>query len=99
MQIQIAWKNMFRYKRRTLITAFAISCGVFFTMLLSGLLDGMNNESYLNMIEYETGSAKVYASGYFENKDKLSFDTFLESNECKNLESFFEAKNILYTPT
>lgn len=99
MILKIAWKNMFRYKRRTLITAFAISCGVFFTMLLYGLLDGMDKESYLNMIEYETASAKIYTQEYFDNKDTYPFDSFIEKDDCEKIENFLEEKKISYTPS
>ena len=50
----MAWKNIFRYKKRTIVTASAVAFGVLFTVLLDALIFGLSNESEINMLEYET---------------------------------------------
>ncbi|MCK9170824.1 MAG: FtsX-like permease family protein [Treponema sp.] len=64
----MAWKNMLRYKRRSVITAAAIAAGILFSIFTDGLLAGLDQESSVNMMEYETSGAKIYAGGYFEKR-------------------------------
>ena len=61
MLISIAFKNMLRYKRRTLVTSCAVAFGVMFSIVFNGFLTGMNNESIRNLIDYETSGAKFFA--------------------------------------
>ena len=43
MILKMAWKNIFRYKKRTLVTASAIAFGVLFTILFNALIFGLSN--------------------------------------------------------
>lgn len=68
MIFSMAWKNMLRYKKRSIITAVAISVGILFSIFVDGMLTGLDQESSVNMVNYETSGAKVYADGYFEER-------------------------------
>ncbi len=65
--ISLAWKNLSRYRRRTLITSGALAVGLIFFIFLDGWLQGAERESERNIIWYESGSAKVMTSGYLED--------------------------------
>ena len=77
MLVSIAFKNMLRYKRRTLVTSCAVAFGVMFSIVFNGFLAGMNNESTRNLIDYETSGAKFripatdYRSGAVFNRRKF----------------------------
>jgi len=70
----LAVKNLFRYGRRTLITASAISIGIMAFILMDSALKGINKDSERNLIWYETGSAAFFSPGYWEDHDYLPLD-------------------------
>lgn len=83
----MAVRNIFRYKRRSLITSIAIAVGVMFTIMIDGLLVGSENESARNIQEYETGDAKIYQTGYFKERRFLPYTIFLEPADRKAIET------------
>ena len=97
MILKMAWKNIFRYKKRTLVTASAIAFGVLFTVLFNALIFGISNESEINILEYETPGAKIFAEGYFEEIKKLPMEYLIEENDASKVASYLESKKIPYT--
>ena len=97
MILKMAWKNIFRYKKRTLVTASAIAFGVLFTILLDALVFGISNESEINILEYETSGAKIFAGGYFEKIKTLPMDYLIEQNDSEKIAAYLDSKNIPYT--
>jgi len=65
--ISLAWKNLSRYRRRTMITAGALAVGLIFFIFMDGWLQGAERESERNIIWYESGSAKVTTVEYLED--------------------------------
>lgn len=98
MIFSMAWKNMFRYKRRTFITASAIALGIMFSIMMEGLLFGADQDSKRNLIWYETSAAKIYASYYFEQKETFPVQYFINNEQRKELESFLSRQNVRYAP-
>ena len=97
MILKMAWKNIFRYKKRTLVTASAIAFGVLFTVLFNALIFGLSNESEINILEYETPGAKIFAEGYFEEIKKLPMEYLIEEKDASKATSYLESKKIPYT--
>jgi len=69
--LRLAMKNLFRHGRRTLITATAIAFGLMMFILMDSLLGGIGEESERNMILYESGSARIVHSEYWEKKENM----------------------------
>ena len=65
--IALAFKNMWRYRRRTLITAFAIAIGVGMYIFMDAWLLGAEYESVRNLVRLETGSARIFHNLFWEN--------------------------------
>ncbi|MCD6122968.1 MAG: ABC transporter permease, partial [Spirochaetales bacterium] len=57
--VSLAWKNLSRYKRRTVITMIAIAFGISMYIWIDGFLLGMEKESERNLLWYETGVAEI----------------------------------------
>lgn len=95
MILKMAWKNIFRYKKRTLVTASAIAFGVLFTVLFNALIFGLSNESEINILEYETPGAKIFAEGYFEEIKKLPMEYLIEEKDASKATSYLESKKFL----
>ena len=98
MIFSIAWKNMFRYKRRTLITASAIALGIMFSIMMEGMLFGADQDSKRNLIWYETSAAKIYAASYFEQKETFPVQYFIDKEQRSVLDDFLKKKNIKFAP-
>ena len=75
---RLAWKNLWRHKRRTLITGFSISLGVF----LSVTFTGTGDYSYTNMIDASAtmgfGHVTIEAKGF---NDTPTLDKRLKNSE------------------
>lgn len=67
--IKLAWRNIFRNKRRTIITSIAIGIGLASLIFTAALMEGMIN----NMIQSATssflGQAQVHGGGFRETQD------------------------------
>ncbi|MBL7969901.1 MAG: ABC transporter permease, partial [Prolixibacteraceae bacterium] len=73
--LKLAWRNIWRNKRRTLITVASI----FFGVLLSAYMTSMQEGSYDKMVDivvkFYSGYMQVHQEDYWENKSiNNSFD-------------------------
>jgi len=86
MLFKLAFRNVFRYKRRTIITFSAISYGLGLMALGICLYNGVDTHAMDNIINSQTSHLKVLAAGYFEEKDEVPLEfTIDEPQEIKSL--------------
>lgn len=78
---QLAWRNLARNRRRTWISAVTVAFAVFLLQLSYSMLVGLEDQSFDNLINYQTAHAKVYAAGYFEEREDLSLDYAINGPE------------------
>lgn len=76
--ISLAFKNLTRYKRRTLITAGAIAVGIMMYIYIDSMLMGAEYESVRNLKWYETASARIIHKDYWENRFQRPLDLNVE---------------------
>jgi ABC-type lipoprotein release transport system permease subunit len=69
--LTLSWKNLSRHRKRTIITASAIAFGLSMYLFLDSWLLGAELDSERNLIWYETSSARVHNSDYWENRDRM----------------------------
>ncbi|MFW5747488.1 MAG: ABC transporter permease, partial [bacterium] len=79
--ITLAWKNLSRYRRRTLITAAAIAVGLMMFIFVDGFLLGVDTESERNLQLFETGSAQIQHEEYFAERERFTLDYVVEDPE------------------
>ncbi len=72
--LRLGARNLLRNRKRTLITAFTVAIAVFLLQLLMGVMVGLERQSYDNLIRYQTGHAKVYRDGYFQEREELPLE-------------------------
>ena len=77
----LAWRNVFRHKRRTLITAAAISVGLASMIMMNTMMNGMDNLASRNVINYETGHFEIFAKGYYREEGMFPLDTIIDDPE------------------
>ena len=61
---RIAWRNLGRNRRRTLLTASALSFGFVASVLMIGYMDGMVEEMIANGTQVATGQVQIHAEDY-----------------------------------
>ncbi len=60
----MAWRNIWRNRRRTLVTIAAMTTAVLITICYSGLVAGMLSHFKSNALDFELGGAQIFAPGY-----------------------------------
>lgn len=71
---KLAFRNIFRFKRRTFITLSAISVGLGLLILSICLMNGVDKQSISNIINCQTSHIKIFKAGYFEKREELPMD-------------------------
>jgi putative ABC transport system permease protein len=87
---QLAWKNLWRNKRRTLITAASVFFAVFFALLMRSFQLGAYDRMFKNVIESYTGYLQIQNQDYF---DEPVIDNSFELTE-KLLDSIKSDPNV-----
>jgi putative ABC transport system permease protein len=71
---RLGWRNLKRNRRRTWITASTVALAVLLLQFSNAILIGVEQQSFDNLINFQTGHAKVYADGYFELRDEFPLE-------------------------
>ncbi len=77
----LAWKNLSRYRKRTIITASAIAFGLAVYIFMDGWLKGAEVESERNLVLYETSSSRVLTREYWAEHDRMPLSSAIEDPE------------------
>jgi ABC-type lipoprotein release transport system permease subunit len=67
LYLRLAWRNIWRHRRRTLIIVLAMGFGLSLMMMYDGLVDGFNQAIYGNAIKVLGGNIQVHAESYGES--------------------------------
>ena len=67
--IRLAMKNLFRYKKRTIITSAALAAGITVYILMDSMIAGSMDMSDQNLLRYELGHGKVTTRQWWEDRD------------------------------
>jgi ABC-type lipoprotein release transport system permease subunit len=78
MLFTVAWKNIWRNKRRTLITAASIMFAVMFSVVMRGFQLGVWDHLVDGVLHSYSGYIQIHSKGYWDNR---SFDYSMPENE------------------
>jgi len=78
---KLGLKNLTRQKRRNVITIMVIAFAFFSYLLMDSLMNGMEEMSFENLKNYDTGSIQVTYPEYWEDKDKLPLENLIYLNQ------------------
>ena len=67
--IRLAWRNIWRNKRRTLLTAASIFLAIFLALLVRSMQTGMFDRLIDISIRSYTGHIQIHKNGYWDDKD------------------------------
>ena len=78
MLLKLAWLNIWRNKRRTIITATSVFFAVVLAIVFRSLTDGIYDNMIHNVVSYSSGYLQVHKKGYWNEQ---SIDNTFEENE------------------
>ena len=70
LYLRLAWRNLWRHRRRTLIVVLAMGMGLALMMMYDGLVAGFDQAIYGNAIRVLGGNIQVHAAGYRAKADQ-----------------------------
>lgn len=66
---RMAWRNVWRNTRRSMVTMMAMTFGLWVMILYSGLMEGYLMGMEEDVLEYEVGDIQIQAEGYLDRPD------------------------------
>jgi len=69
LYFRLAWRNIWRHRRRTVIIVLAMGLSLALMMFYDGLIDGFNQAIAQNAVRVLGGNIQVHAEGYREKVD------------------------------
>jgi len=66
LYLRLAWRNIWRHRRRTVIVVLAIGLTMWMMMMYDGMVGGFKQAIYGNAIKVLGGNVQVHAVGYQE---------------------------------
>lgn len=63
----MAWRNLWRYRRRTLVTVAAMTLALLVMVLYTSLVEGYLRDLERNIVDVEMGDVEVFAPDYRDN--------------------------------
>ncbi|MFA5972331.1 MAG: FtsX-like permease family protein [Lentimicrobiaceae bacterium] len=90
MLAKLAWRNIWRNKRRTLITAASVLFALLFALVMRSMQIGTYGKMISNLVQAYTGYIQVQEAGYWDKKDinhtfELSDTLLQEISSVKNV--------------
>lgn len=68
LYLNLAWRNIWRNKRRTIITMLSIIVAVFLASVMRSMQEGQYSDMIENTVGTFTGYIQVHADGYWDDK-------------------------------
>jgi ABC-type lipoprotein release transport system permease subunit len=69
LYLRLAWRNIWRHRRRTVIIVLAMGLSLGMMMFYDGLMDGFNDAIAGNAVRVLGGNVQIHAEGYREKVD------------------------------
>jgi putative ABC transport system permease protein len=75
--IKLGLRNLTRQKRRNLITAMVIAYAFFAYLFMDSMMNGMEEMSFENIRDLETGNIQIVHSDYWEEREELPLENLV----------------------
>lgn len=79
--LKLAFRNVFRAKKRTIITFSSVSLGLGLLIITICLMNGLDKQSISNIIHSQTSHLKLFKTGYFDKKDEIPLNKTIQNPE------------------
>jgi ABC-type lipoprotein release transport system permease subunit len=78
LYLRLAWRNLWRHRRRTLIVVIAIGMSLGMMMWYDGMIAGFNDAIYGNAIKVMGGNIQVHPAGYRSEGSQNSLEALAD---------------------
>ncbi|WP_430810295.1 MULTISPECIES: FtsX-like permease family protein [unclassified Carboxylicivirga] len=92
-EFKLAWRNIWRNKRRTLITVASIFFGVILSTLMSSMQNGTYSKMIDNVVSFYSGYLQIHHPDYWETKS--IDDLFIPTDSLLNAVSSNKAVDLV----
>jgi len=92
----LAWKNLSRHRRRTVITASALAFSIAMFIFMDSMLRGIDLESQRNLVWYETGSGRIVSDAQFRDLRRVELQH--EMVDYRPLGAWLSERGVANTP-
>ena len=92
MIFKIAWRNIYRNKKRSLITITSIFAALFLNIFMRALQFGFYDNLIKTVVESYAGYVEVHAKGFWDNQN-LENSMVVDNELIKNIESVNGVEN------
>jgi len=72
--LKMAFRNIGRNKRRTILSASAISIAIMLVVIMRGYIGGITDSMFDSLIKIETGHIKIEHTKYYEKEDMMPLE-------------------------
>ena len=79
--MKLAFRNVFRAKKRTIITFSSVSIGLGLLIFIISMMNGVDKQSISNIIHSQTSHLKIFKKGYYEKKDEIPLNKTMLNSE------------------
>jgi ABC-type lipoprotein release transport system permease subunit len=93
MLIKLAWKNLWRNRRRTLITVASVFFALFFSIIMNSYMEGMWGQMIANTLKTQSGHIEIHGAGWWDDKTVDNFMT-MDSTVIQQLRSLPNVENL-----
>ena len=76
----LAWRNVLRYRKRTIQSFLILFCGAFCVMLIDAYMKGFAASSIERVVS-QSGHLDVHAAGYLDSAEAMPMDLVIEDSE------------------
>jgi len=92
--IKLGLRNLTRQKRRNMITAMVIAYAFFAYLFMDSVMNGMEEMSFGNIRDLETGNIQIFHSDYWEEREELPLENLVYLDQdveesLKNINGLF----------
>jgi len=84
--LKIALRNLFRYKRRTILTASLIAIGVILVIVFGGIAKSFKNEVIGTLTNSSLADIQIHKKGYLSSIDNLPLDLNINAGDVNRIE-------------
>jgi ABC-type lipoprotein release transport system permease subunit len=71
LYLKLAWRNIWRHRRRTIIVVTALGLGLMLMMFYDGMMYGFQDAIYGNAIKVLGGNIRIHAAGYSQSVENI----------------------------
>ncbi len=89
--LKLAWRNLLRYKRRTLLTSSLITLGVMAVLLFISASGSFKNLMIGQITDSMMGHLQIHHKGYLASMDSLPLNLNLKGKQIKKITDILDA--------